>query len=208
MTNVFDILKKYGLEVPEDKRADFEKEHAANYKTVAEYEKKLGKLESDRDGLQTQLTAAQDALKGFDGIDVKDIQSKLQEAERKIQEAETRRQTELAARDFDDALREALEAYKFSSGAAKSAVASEIRSKGLKLENGKILGLNDLMDAIKARDAGAFVNEENPPAKITSAMSPKTGGTKYKDKAEIMKIKDASERQKAIADNIDLFMKG
>lgn len=37
---------------------------------------------------------------------------------------------------------------------------------------------------------------------------PKSGGGSYNSKAEIMKIKDASERQKAIAENINLFKEG
>lgn len=43
MENVHEILKKYGVEVPADKKADFDKDMLANYKTVTEVEKRLGK---------------------------------------------------------------------------------------------------------------------------------------------------------------------
>lgn len=82
---------------------------------------------------------------------------------------------------------------------------TEIKEKGLKLENGKILGLNDLIDSIKERDASAFVDDDDPPAHFTAVLNHDKSGKKYKDKDEIMKIKDASERQAAIAANMNLF---
>ena len=39
MKNIHDILKNFGLEVPEDKKADFDKAWKENYRTKAEYEK-------------------------------------------------------------------------------------------------------------------------------------------------------------------------
>ena len=39
MKNIYDILKDFGLEVPEDKRAGFDKAWKENYRTKAEYEK-------------------------------------------------------------------------------------------------------------------------------------------------------------------------
>ena len=36
MKNIFEIMKDYGLEVPEDKKKDFEKAVLENYKTAAE----------------------------------------------------------------------------------------------------------------------------------------------------------------------------
>ena len=37
MKNIYDILKDFGLEVPEDKKADFDKAWKENYRTKAEY---------------------------------------------------------------------------------------------------------------------------------------------------------------------------
>ena len=41
MKNIIDILKGLGIEVPEDKASDLNKEVAENYKTVAEFDKKV-----------------------------------------------------------------------------------------------------------------------------------------------------------------------
>ena len=64
------------------------------------------------------------------------------------------------------------------------------------------------------RDASAFVDEEQEKAKQQAARftvpgtGKSTGGTGAMTKDDIMKIKDASERQTAIAQNLNLFGKG
>lgn len=37
MKNIFEIMKEYGLEIPEEKKKDFEKTLLENYKTVSDY---------------------------------------------------------------------------------------------------------------------------------------------------------------------------
>ena len=37
MKNIFEIMKEFGLEIPEDKTKEFEKQVLENYKTVSDY---------------------------------------------------------------------------------------------------------------------------------------------------------------------------
>lgn len=67
MKNIYEILKDYGVEIPADKKADFDKAVSENYKTVAEVEKindKLtkaqNKLKETEDTLDTTTTAFED----------------------------------------------------------------------------------------------------------------------------------------------------
>ena len=205
MQNIHEILKKFGVEVPADSKADFDKEVAANYKTVAEHEKKLGKVEGERDNYAEQLKTAQETLKGFEGVDLATIQSELATWKSKAENAEKDYAAKLEARDFEDALKAAMEAYKFSSTAAKNAVTEEVRKAGLKLKDGKILGLNDLMETIKNADASAFVTErEENRARFTEPKPINTpSGTMTR--ADIMGIKDRDARRAAIAANLNLF---
>lgn len=48
MKNINEILKDLGIEVPEDKTAELQKLVAENYKTVAEFDKKVGRVETER----------------------------------------------------------------------------------------------------------------------------------------------------------------
>ena len=208
MENVIGILKKLGIDVPEDKVEALNKEVAANYKTIAEFDKRVNKAEEERDSFKNQLQTATDTLKGFDGVNVDELKKQITDWKTKAEAAENDFKAKIAEREFSDALTAELGNYKFSSEAAKNYVASIVKGKGLKVDGGKILGLTDVMNDIKAKDASAFAEEDDSqPAKFTRSMGGNSGGKTYKDRAEIMKIKDATERQAAIAANLDLFQK-
>ena len=73
MKNIFEIMKEYGLEVPEDKKTDFEKAVLENYKTVKDYEKQVEKLNEANDTIKANDTAMKDLeekLKDFKDADV------------------------------------------------------------------------------------------------------------------------------------------
>jgi hypothetical protein len=54
MQNIIEIIKEIGLEVPEDKVAELNKKVADNYLTRAEFDKKLGRAETERDNYKAQ----------------------------------------------------------------------------------------------------------------------------------------------------------
>ena len=206
MKNIEAILKEFGLEIPADKKEDFRKAFHENYKTVVDY----GKVETDRDSWKEKAETAETTLKSFEGIDPENIQKELADWKKKAEDAEKDYNDKIYERDFGDALKTAMEDYKFSSEAAKKAVMAEIKEAGLKLKDGKILGLSDLVAQIKESDASAFVDIEvdKNKARFTDTSKTKPGEGKTKTKEEIMAIKDPVERQKAIKENFGLFQKG
>lgn len=207
MQNIQELLKAIGLEIPADKLDDFNKNFNANYKTVAEFDKRVQKLEGERDNYKAQFEKADTALKGFDGVDLEGMKTQIANYKKEAEDAKKDYESKIAERDFNDALKVELENVKFSSSYAKRAVENEIKAKGLKMEGGKILGLKDLLDAIKERDADAFAPEDGKaPAKFTAAKSTVGQNSKqYKSREEIMEIKDSEARQAAIAANLHLF---
>ena len=70
-------------------------------------------------------------------------------------------------------------------------------------KDGKLEDVDKLTEAIKERWGGFIVETETKGAKIENP--PSGSATKYTSREEIMKIKDASERQAAIKNNPDLF---
>ena len=208
MQNIEAILKQFGLEIPKEQAEEFRRTFHENYKTVKDYEK----LETDRDKWKGQAETAEETLKKFDGVDLETMQAELADWKKKAEDAEKDYSAKIYERDFSDALKTELESVKFSSEAAKRAIMAEIKESGLKLKNGKILGLNDLISQMKEKDASAFIDEEQQKAQQNAArftqpfQRQNTGGSMTKD--QIMGIKDASERQAAIAANMHLFGKG
>lgn len=207
MQNIIEIVKAVlGLELTPEQETELNKQTAANYKTIAEFNKKLTAIETERDGYKGRAETAEQALQGFEGVDLETMKSQLAEAQAQAAQAKADFERQIKERDFNDALRTALDGYKFSSEAAKAAIESELRGKGLSLVDGKIVGLSDVMDLIKQRDASAFAAEgpEDPP-RFTGKMTGGGSGKKYSSREEIMAIKDAVERQRAIGENLQFF---
>lgn len=210
MKKLIETLRTLGIEVPEDKEAEVRKKLSENYKNVAEVEKTTGNLESDRDAWKKRAEEAEETLKKFEGIDPEAIQTELTTWRQKAENAEKDYAAKLEQRDFEDALKEAIGGYKFTSEAAKRAVIADIREAGLKVKDGKILGLNDLIVQMKEKDSSAFVDEEQEKleqnrTRFTQPLNQHIGGSKKMTRDEILGIKDRSERQKAIAENISQF---
>lgn len=198
MKNIHTLLSEIGISVPEDKKAEFDKGFAENYKTSAEFEKKVSRLTADLEDANTRADTAEEALKGFDGIDPANVKAQLEEANRKVKEAQESAERKIAERDFNDTLKAELENVKFTSAAARKAVEAEIRAAGLKHKNGKILGLSDLLEQIKKEDASAFVDEAQDEANRNAPrFAAKNGGNggnpipgKKYTMGEIMKMKN------------------
>lgn len=211
MQNIEAILTELGIEVPADKKENLTKKVAENYITKAEHEKKLGKVETDRDTWKEKAETAETTLKGFEGVDLDTMQRELSDWKKKAEDAEKDAQAKLYERDFADALKTEIDGIKFSSEAAKRAIMAEVKDAGLKLKDGKILGLNDLIAQMKEKDASAFVDDEQIKAQQNAARftqpigKQNQGGNMTKEQIEA--IKDTSERQAAIANNLHLFGK-
>ena len=196
MQNIEAILTELGIEVPADKKENLTKKVAENYITKAEHEKKLGKVETDRDTWKEKAETAETTLKGVEGVDLDTMQKELSDWKKKAEDAEKDAQAKLYERDFADALKTEFEGIKFSSEAAKRAIMAEVKDAGLKLKDGKILGLNDLIAQMKEKDASAFVDDEQIKAQQNAARftqpigrAQPAGGKKY-TMSELMKMKN------------------
>lgn len=208
MKNIIDICNSLGIEVPDDKREAFNKEVLENYKTVAEFEKKVSKLEADRDNWKEKAESANETLDKYKDVDAEGMKAEIEKYKKEAERLDADYKAKLEERDFNDALNAAMANYKFTSEAAKKSVMNELKGAGLQLRKGEIIGLDQVINQIKADDASAFVDEkkeqlEQGKAKFTSVM--KDSGNGAMTKEEIMSIKDATERQAAIAANISLF---
>lgn len=181
---------------------------AENGKDLKKLQKENDNLSADRDTWKEKAEAAETTLKGFEGVDLETMQREISDWKQKATEAEKKAQEQLYARDFSDALKTEFEGIKFSSEAAKRAIMAEVKEAGLKLKDGKILGLNDLLSQMKEKDASAFVDDaqqqvQQNMARFTAPKKTNSSGTMSKD--EIMAIKDRGERRTAIAQNMHLF---
>lgn len=208
MKNIIEICKEFGFEVPADKVADFNKAVSENYKTISEVEKKVSKIEAERDAHKERADSAERTLKGFEGKDFDTITKERDEWKQKAEKAEKDYTDKMAAHEKSELLKEAFADYEFTSEAARKSIMAQV-ADGVTVRNGKLIGFNDLIEDAKKNDASAFVDkqqqqlEQNRAQFTTSKNSSNSGGQVTRE--DIMGIKDRNERRAAIAKNMNLF---
>lgn len=204
--NIIEKLKQFNVEVT----PEMEKAFAGDFLSELEVDKKLKKAESDRDTWKQRAETAEETLKGFDGKDFDTITRERDEWKKKAEDAEKEYSAKEAEREKQELLKEAFADIEFTSESAKKAIMAQI-SENVSVKNGKLIGFNDLLEDAKKNDASAFVDKEQQnleqnKARFTTSMNNQNGNNNGNlTKKDIMAIKDPSERQQKIAENMSLF---
>ena len=166
MKNIHEILKSYDIEIPADKKAEFDKAVLENYKTVAEAEK----LRTARDTYKSQLDDATQKLEGFKGVNVEELQGKISALTDDLASQKAAFDKQLADRDFDDMLNAAINGSKAKNVKAVRALldleaikASKNRSAAIEAALKKVKEENDyLFTSEEPIDNGQFVGGTTP----------------------------------------------
>lgn len=200
MKNIHTILSELGVTVPADKQAEFDKAVAENYKTIAEFEKKVNRLTDD---LATEKKRADDAaetLKGFEGKDFDAITKERDEWKRKHDENEQRYLREKEDREFSSVLETAIAGVKGKSAKAIMALLDLDKLRGSKNQEKDI---KDALESLRTENGYLFDDNGGKP-KFTDPAKGGNGGGITRD--DIMKISDRAERRAAMAKNQHLFI--
>lgn len=153
MKNIYDILKDFGLEVPEDKRAGFDKAWKENYRTKAEYEKAT----SQRDEYKTSLDTVNEKLKEFNGVDVADLKGQITT----LQEDLKKKDAEYAAKEVDRAFNDSLDkAITAAGGRNPKAIRGLLDLETLKGSKDQTEDIKKALEAVKESDAYLFGSDE------------------------------------------------
>lgn len=137
MKNIFEILASLGIVIPEDKKQDITKQVAENYKTVAEFEKVKSRLEVERDNYKDSLDTAQNSLKEFEGVDVKELNGKVAQLTADLAKKDTEYQAKISDMEFDATLDNAISASKARNVKALKASKNQAEDIKTAIENVK-----------------------------------------------------------------------
>ena len=97
MKNIHEILKEYGFEIPEEKKADFDKVWKENYRTKSEYDNAVTK----RDEYKTSLDAVQAKSDGFKDVDVDDLKAQISTLTKELSDEKDARAKDAAKVEMD-----------------------------------------------------------------------------------------------------------
>lgn len=157
MKNIFEILSNSGVEVPENKKTELTKQIAENYKTVAEFDKVKNRLEVERDNYKDSLETAQNALKEFDGVDVKELNGKIAQLTSDLAKKDSEYQAKIADMEFNSVLDSAISA----SGARNSkAVKALLEIEALKGSKNQEYDIKKAIEAVKTENDFLFGADE------------------------------------------------
>lgn len=149
MKNIYDILKDFGLEIPEEKKADFDKLWKENYRTKSEYDNAVTK----RDEYKSSLDTVNGKLKEFEGVDVADLKNQIAKFQADLKAKDDEYAAREADRIFNDTLKEAI---KNAGGRNDKAVMALLDIDALKASKDQTEDIKKALDAAKESDAYLF----------------------------------------------------
>ena len=156
MKNIESILKDAGLEVTAEQLAAIDKEVKENYKTVTDYEKQKDKLATAEDKVKT-LT---ESLDKFKDVDADKLNSEISDLKKQLEEKDKSYASQLADRDFDDLVKDAITEAK---GKNPKAIKALLDVEALKASKNQ---KEDVAAALKklaeAEDSKMLFGEEQP----------------------------------------------
>jgi uncharacterized protein YqgV (UPF0045/DUF77 family) len=144
-----DVLEKAGL-----KPELLEQIIVEHGKDIEAHKTKVTTLETERDGLKTQLGEANTTIEGFKKMDVAGVQKAADEWKTKAEQAQADATKQISGLKFDHALDAALTAAKARNATAVKAL---LKTQDLKLnEAGEIVGLNEQLTKVKTENDFLF----------------------------------------------------
>ena len=104
MKNIEQILTDHGITVTADQLTAITKDVNENYKTIADYTKQKDKLTAAEDKVNT-LTASLDQFKG---VDPEALNKQITDLQAELKQKDTEYSEKIAARDFEELLKDAI----------------------------------------------------------------------------------------------------
>lgn len=204
MKNIHTILSEIGISIPEDKKTEFDKAVAENYKTAAEFEKKVNRLTDDLETEKKRADTAVETLKGFEGKDFDAITKERDEWKKKHDDLEASHKKEQEDREFSATLEAAITESK---GKNAKAITALLDMDMLRASKNQQADIKAALDALRTESGYLFEDNGGTP-RFTGGGSGTGGAGGTLTRKDIMAIKDPAERQATIAANIHLFQKG
>lgn len=200
MKNIHTILSEMGVTIPEDKKAEFDKAVAENYKTSAEHEKKVNRLTDDLAAEKKRADDAVETLKGFEGKDFDAITKDRDEWKRKHDDAIAAHKKEKENREFNEVLTSAITASK---GKNEKAIMALLDVETLRNSRNQEKDIKAALDSLRSENGYLFDDNGGTPHIVAKGSANPAGGKMTRE--EIMSISDRAERRAAMAKHQYLF---
>ena len=172
MKNIHTILSEAGINIHEDKKAEFDRAVAENYKTVAEHEKKVNRLTEDLTEMTTRATTAENTLKGFEGKDFDAISRERDEWKQKHETAVAEYQRQQEEREFTELLSSKIAESK---GKNAKAITALLDLDALRSSKNRDNDIKAALDALRTESGYLFDDNGGTPRFAAGGGGPQGG---------------------------------
>ena len=200
------LTQLFGDAVTDDAMKQFNAELGKKFVAKADFNAKVEEvktLKGEKKTLEDEVARLNDNANSNEDVK-KELEALKAKIDADAKQAEADRISREKAESDERLFNEAVGEKKFSHDAIKSYYFNLFRQDLAKEEN-KGKSAVDILHNLTKDDATAF---EGVTAVKLAGGTPQGNGTKYTSKADIMAIKDRTERRNAIAQNLELFGKG
>ena len=199
MVKIISELEKLGLEMTDEQKESIKKSIGEEVYSESEHEKKVKKIETERDAFKERAETAEETLKGFDGKDFDGITKDRDAWKKKFEELEAEQKEAAAKAERANMVADFLKDTVFVNDITKQAITSRLE-ESLSQETAKGKSVEDLFNAIvKDKDGKLLPNiivEESQleaEQRRSQIVGRQLSGQKDKSKlstAELMKMKN------------------
>lgn len=179
MKNIHTILSELGITIPEDKKADFDKAVAENYKTAAEHEKKVNRLNDDLTAEKKRADDAVETLKGFEGKDFDAITKERDEWKQKHDQAVFNHQREQEEREFGEILVSAIAEAK---GKNEKAIKALLDVDALRASRNQKEDIKSALESLRTESGYLFEDNGGKPIFSSTGADQQKGGSQSLEK--------------------------
>lgn len=195
MENIHDLLKGIGIEVPEEKKAEFDKAFLENYKTVNDYNKQKTKIDSLNENLKNandKISELGETLKSYEGTDktITDLKAQVADFEQKEQDRINAEKLEKEDAELTAKIRNEIGEVEFVNQYTEESIYNSIK-KGLKADTTK--GAKQIFDELTKDKEGIFKNPQQVAIPKSDSGTKPTDLTKENRLREIMGLKPKGE---------------
>lgn len=158
MVKIISELEKLGLEMTDEQKEAIKKSIGEEVYSESEHEKKVKKIEAERDGFRKRMDTAEETLKGFEGKDFDEITKDRDAWKEKFENLETEQKEAAAKAERANMVADFLKDTVFVNAITKQAITSQLE-EALSQDTAKGKSVEDLFNAIvKDKDGNLLPN--------------------------------------------------
>ncbi len=136
-----------------------------NSRDIGKEKQKADQAKEDLAAVQQQLTDRDKDIEALKALDADGLKQQLTELQAKYNTETEQYKTQIADRDYSDAVKRAIadKGVKFSSKSAEKAFVADLMANRLQVKDGALMGFDDYHNAQLAADPTAFQSDKQTP---------------------------------------------